>query len=103
MRWPFSKPRNAEDFSNFLGNATTTRKQRLIAECEKYSVTIFIDDSSESSAGVYAQMRAVASEAELERRLLVRKAISKSGWANFIANLALIISIATLVKSIWWP
>ena len=102
MRWPFSKPRNAEDFSNFLGNATPTKKERLIAECKNRSITIFIDDTSESASGVYAQMRAVASEAELERRLLVKKAISKSGWANFIAILALIISIATLVKSIWW-
>ena len=98
-----SKSMDKDDFSGFLSKKTTTNKQRLIIECQKYSISIFVDDASEDSSGVYAQMRAVASEAELERRLLARMAIRKSVHANPISILALVVSVAGLVKSIWWP
>ncbi|MEQ1838241.1 MAG: hypothetical protein ABL858_07905 [Candidatus Nitrotoga sp.] len=81
------------DFSSFLPD--TPPKQQLIEECQKLGVSIYIDDPSEQSAGVYANQRAVASEAELERRLNAKKAIMNaekatklSKWAIFISLLA---------------
>ena len=97
------KSADKDDFSNFLPKEASTKKQKLIRDCKKYSISIFVDDTSESSSGIYAQMRAVASEAELERRLLAKMAVRKSVHANLISILALAVSVASFAKSIWWP
>lgn len=95
----------SSDFSTFALAVPLTRKQLLIEECKKQDVSIYIDDQSEQSAGIYANLRAVASQAELERRLNTRKAIALSERANtlskranIIALLALIVSAIPLVK-----
>lgn len=103
MIWPFSRTSKQEDFSEYFKAAETTRKQQLIAECQRCGVTIFIDDPAEPSSGIYGKLRAVASEAELERRLQTSKAITSARWANIVAGIALLVSIAGLVKSIFWP
>ncbi|WP_225580785.1 hypothetical protein, partial [Pseudomonas sp. PDM16] len=66
----------------------------------KHDVSIYTDDESESSSGVYAELRGVASEAELERRLLTKKSVSKASRANLIAILALIVSVASLIATV---
>ncbi|WP_225580787.1 hypothetical protein, partial [Pseudomonas sp. PDM16] len=77
MKFPFRPKDKATDWDKFLGPASPeTRKQRLIQECKKHDVSIYTDDESESSSGVYAELRGVASEAELERRLLTKKSVS---------------------------
>ncbi|MDE1943802.1 MAG: hypothetical protein KGI47_11745, partial [Betaproteobacteria bacterium] len=68
-------------------------------ECERLGVTPYVDDPSESSYGVYGQLRGVASEAELERRLSAARASKLARFANIIAMLALLVSIAAFVKS----
>lgn len=89
-----------EDFSSFLGQAQVPpNKERLLRECERLGVTPYVDDPSESSSGVYAQLRGVASEAELERRLNAARASMLARYANIIAVLALLVSIVALVKS----
>lgn len=87
------------DFSAFVSAIPLTRKQLLIEECKRQDVSIYIDDTSEQSAGVYAYLRAVAPEAELERRLNAKKAITLARRANVIANCALIVSTIALVVS----
>lgn len=64
-------------------------------------MSVHIDDASETSSGVYAQLRGVASEAELERRLIAKKALGKASWANRIAILALLVAVAAFIKSFW--
>lgn len=89
-----------EDFSSYLGAAQApSNKERLLRECEKLGVVPYIDDSSESSSGVYAQLRGVAPEAELERRLNAARATKLARYANIIAGLALLVSVVALVKS----
>lgn len=95
------------DFSSW-SDTPPKHKQQLIEECQKLGVSIYIDDPSEQSAGVYANQRAVASEAELERRLNAKKAIMNaekatkhSKWANFIAFSVLIVSAIALIKSFY--
>jgi hypothetical protein len=99
MKHMFARKQNDQDFSKYLGETPPTRKQRLLEECTERDVSIYIDDASEQSAGVYAVLRAVASEAELERRLNTKKAVGQSNRANLIAVAALAISIVALVKS----
>jgi len=99
--WPFSRKENIEDWAKFLGRLPpATRKQRLIEECKKYDVSIHIDDSAESSSGVYSELRGVASEAELERRLVAKITIFQSARANRIAIFALVVSLISLVVSL---
>jgi uncharacterized membrane protein len=71
----------------------------MLDECNKKDVSIYIDNPSEQSAGIYAEFRGVASEAELERRLNAKKAVIQSSRANIISIIALIVSVAALVKS----
>lgn len=87
------------DFSAFVPAAPQTRKQLLIEECKKHDVSINIDDPSEQSAGDYAIIRGVVSEAELEFRLNPKRAISLSRRTNVIAFFLLILSAIALVKS----
>lgn len=90
--------KKGSDFSAFVSAVPLTRKQLLIEECEKQGVSMCIDDPSEQSAGVYAIMRGVASEAELEHRLNAKRAISLSRRTNVIAFFVLIVSAIDLVK-----
>lgn len=99
MKRLFARKQNDQDFSKYLGEVPQTRKQRLLEECGKNDVSIYIDNSSEQSSGIYAELRGVVSEAELERRLNAKKAVSQSSRANFIAAIALIVSVVALVKS----
>jgi len=86
------------DFSAFVSAIPLTRKQLLIEECEKQDVSIYIEEPSEQSSGVYSIFRGIASEAELERRLNAKKAIAFSKRANVIAFLIFIVSAVDLVK-----
>lgn len=95
------KESNPEDFSKFLGNSELSRKQKLIEECENLDISIYIDDESETSDGVYSELRAVASEAELERRLNAKNTIRSANHSKYIAILALVISLISLIKSFW--
>ncbi|PIX04716.1 MAG: hypothetical protein COZ77_05065 [Gallionellales bacterium CG_4_8_14_3_um_filter_54_18] len=95
----FARKQNDHDFSKYFGEVPQTRKQRLLEECRKNDVSIYIDNSSEHSSGFYADLRAVVSEAELESRLNAKKAVGQSSRANFIAAIALIVSVVALVKS----
>ena len=100
MKSPFQKNTKKEDFSTFFGETQIpSNKERLLRECEKHGVSPYIDDPSESSSGAYAHLRGVVSEAELERRLIAKKAIGMAKYANIIAILAFLVSVAALVKS----
>ena len=89
-----------EDFSSYVGKAQVrSNKERLLGECKRLGVAPYVDDPSESSSGIYAQLRGVASEAELERRLNAARASKLARYANIIAVLALLVSIVALLKS----
>ena len=90
------------DFSSYLKSEKTSRKQRLISECESLDVSIHIDDAAEASAGAYSGLRAVTSEAELERRINSKKSVRIATRSQFIAIVALVTSIAALIKSFPW-
>ena len=100
MDWPFLKGTDQEDFSACLKDTATSKKKELIAECQRRGVSIFVDDQSESSTGIYAQLRAVASEAELERRLLSVKALGSAQRANVIAWLAMAVAVVGLLAEV---
>lgn len=99
MKQLFARKQNDQDFSKYFSEVPQTRKQRLLEECKKNDVSIYIDNSSEQSSGIYAELRGVVSEAELERRLNAKKAVSQSSRANLVAAIALIVSVVALVKS----
>ena len=98
--WPFPRKRSPEDFSAFLSAESSTKKQALIAECQRRGVSIFVNDSSETSTGVYSQLRAVASEAELQSRLFQSVALCTAKRANIIAWFALAVGLAGLAVAI---
>ena len=100
MRTLFGRKPDGTDFSDYLGVQPQSRKRRLLQECEKHDVSIFVEDESEQSSGVYAAMRAVVSEAELERRLNAKVALRYSKQAGAVAVAALLVSVASLVKSL---
>ena len=100
MRWPFSNRHDPQDFSAYLKDDPSSKKQKLIAECGRLGVSVFIDDPNETSSGVYADMRAVASEAELQSRLNQAVASRTANRANVIAWLALAVGVASLVVAI---
>jgi hypothetical protein len=87
------------DFSTFLPKVPQPRKQQLLEECTKRSISIYDDNPLEQSSGAYSIFRNPASEAELENRLSTKKAIILSKRANFIAFLALIVTTITLAKT----
>ena len=99
MKPLFSKKTKEQDFSRFFGNVPKPKKQLLIEECKKFDVSVYLDDPTESSSGFYAEFRGVASEAELERRLSGVRAVRLSNFANFLAIISLLVSIAALIKS----
>lgn len=94
-----TRKRNDNSFSEYFGETQQTRKQRLLEECKKYDVSINIDDLSENSSGIYAELRGVVSEFELERRLNEKKSIVHLERANNVAILALFVSVIALVNS----
>ena len=96
--WP-TRTIQDQDWSKYISQAPTSQKRRLIEECKKRGVAIFVDDPKETTEGVYSLFRAVASEAELQNRLLTKAAATRSVWANVIAVIALIVSITALIKS----
>lgn len=97
----FHRTSNSDDFTDFLDAPPISRKESLLRNCKKFDVSIYIDDASETSSGVYASMRAVASEAELERRLNAKKAVLQASSANKIAICALIVAIVAFVRSFY--
>ena len=100
MKRMFGQRPKDEDFSTFLGDASIPSKKRLLLEaCKKHDVSPYVDDSTESSSGVYSAIRGVASEAELERRLIVKKTFGLACRAHIVAILAFLVSIAAFVKS----
>lgn len=90
---------NSDDFSRFLGVHHPSRKENLIEECKKLDVSIYIDDGSESSNGVYSELRAVASEAEIDRRLTAKKALISANQSKYIAIISMAVSLIALAKS----
>lgn len=93
------KNSSPEDFSRFLDDHPPSRKENLIEECKKLDVSIFIDDSSETSSGVYSELRAVVSEAELDRRLMAKKALISASQSKYIAIISMGVSLIALAKS----
>jgi hypothetical protein len=89
------------DWSKYFDLPPETRKERLLNECRRNDVSIHIDGPTETSSGINSILRPVASEAELERRLVAKLAIGKSAWANKIAGLSLLVSLISLAVSIW--
>jgi hypothetical protein len=87
------------DFSAFTTGTPPTRKQLLLEKCRKQDVSIYVDDPTEQSAGIYAELRGVVSESELDRRLNAKKVIVLSKRTNVIAYGSLLVSAITLVIS----
>lgn len=96
----FSKKTDNQNFSSFFDGVSKSKKQLLIEECKKHNVSVHLDDPTESSTGIYAELRGVASEAELERRLNAARAIGLSKRSNLIAIIALLVSVVALIKSL---
>ncbi|PUE43433.1 hypothetical protein [Limnohabitans sp. Hippo3] len=96
--WP-RRSADDQDWSRYLSQAPTSSKRLLIEECRRRGVIIFVDDPTETTEGVYSNFRAVASEAELQRRLLGKAASTKATLANVIAAFALVVSVVALIKS----
>jgi hypothetical protein len=88
-----SKPKDT-DFSRFLSRPQPSRKQLIVDKCERKNISIYIDDASEQSAGIYAKFRGVASEAELDRRLIAKQTIT-------LKRLICITSILGLFIAFW--
>lgn len=99
MKRFFSKNTDNQDFSSFLDSVSKSKKQLLIEECKKRNVSVHLDDPTEPLTGIYAELRGVASEAELERRLNAVKAVGVSRCSNLIAIIALFVSVVALIKS----
>ena len=97
MKWRFWKKYDLQDFSNYLPQGPESFKDKLIAECKSAGVSIYVSDSSESSSGAYASLRAVASESELQNRLLQAMAVRTALQANRVAWLALFIGLVGLL------
>ena len=95
----FARKQSDQDFSKYFGEIPKTRKQRLLEECQSNDVSIYIDNPSEQSSGIYAEMRGAVSEAELEQRLNAKRTVAQSNRANVIAAIALIVLVVALVKS----
>jgi len=100
-RWPFSRNAEVLDYSKFFGEIQPTSKQLLIEKCKKAGVSVHVDDATETSTGICAEFRGVASEAELERRLNARTAVYRAMLSNRIAVLALVASLGALAKSVY--
>ena len=100
MNWRFWRKHDPQDFSNYLPEGQASNKEKLIAECQKRGVPIYVADQSETSSGSYAALRAVAPESELHARLLQATAAERARNANRIAWLALVVSMASLIITV---
>lgn len=103
MKVPFTQNRNNNDWESYLGNEfpTKTRKQRLLEECNANDVSLHVDNANEVSDGIYSSMRGVASESELERRLMAKKTYIQSRTSQKIAMWALVISISSFSLALY--
>lgn len=103
MKIPFKKNLNNVDWERYLVNefTTATRKQHLLDECNKNDISIYIDNENEISNGVYSTMRGVASESELERRLITKKTYMQARASKKIAILAIVISAASFLLALY--
>jgi len=99
MKRLFAKNAKDEDLSNYLEGIPKSRKQLLLDECKKRNVSMYLDDPTEPSSGIYAELRAVASEAELEKRLNAKMAVCLARRAHWVAGIALLASLIALIKS----
>jgi len=99
MKRLFVRNKNGQDLLKYFGERPQTRKQRLLEDCKKNDISIYIDNPSEQSSGIYAGFRGIVSEAELEQRLNAKKTVDQSNRANVIAVIVLVVSVVTLVKS----
>lgn len=102
--------KNPADFSYLASDTLKTKKEVLIAECERRQVPIYVDDPTETSAGPYAAMRAVVSEAEMQTRLYAKdaddravRAEKRARRAELLAVCALVIALGSLGRTMqWW-
>jgi hypothetical protein len=101
MPWPFHRKPDPEDFCAYLPKEPSSTKSALIAECRRRGVSIFINDLSEASIGIHSNLRAVASEAELQGPPQQTIAARTASRANIIAWLALLTSLASLIVAIF--
>lgn len=99
----FLRKSKAVDYSKFFGDVLLTPKQLLIEKCKKKAISFYVDNASETSAGLYAEFRGVASEAELEKRLNANAAVYQAMLANKIAITAFVFSLIALLKSFYSP
>lgn len=86
-----------QNFSNFFLKRELTKKENILKRCADLHISPYIDDSSESVPVGGLDMRSVASEAELEKRINEKCAIINSAKANKIAFLALVISAISML------
>lgn len=99
MMFPFFKKQSYQDWVKFIGDRPpVSRKEELIKICQSLDISIYIDDPAEN---VHTPIRAVASEAELERRVLSKKAVKYSLDSRWIALAALIVSSMSLLLDIY--
>ncbi|MEX0739054.1 MAG: hypothetical protein WD071_06915 [Pseudohongiella sp.] len=95
MRFNFLKKNPEHDWVKFFGDLPpATKKSKLIEICGRKDVSIYADDSTENA---HTPLRAVASEAELERRLLAKMSVSYSLQSRRVAIAALIVAIGSLI------
>lgn len=90
-----------EDFSAYLPQGPESVKEKLIAECQRRGISVYINDASETSSGAYAALRAVAPEAELHSRLQQAITVGTARGANRIAWLALFVGLAGLIVAVF--
>ena len=100
LSWPFQRKTDSEDFSSYLSEDLSSSKSALITKCQRQGVSIFVNDTAETSVGVYANLRGVASEAELHSRLQHAMAVRTAVRANIIAWSALLVSLASLIVAL---
>lgn len=98
--WPFPRKEDMPDWDSYLGpHPPKTRKQRLLEECKKLDVSIYVDESPEATSGIYGALRGVPSEAELERRLITKRAVIQTSRRNKIAIVGIVVTIVSIVTS----
>lgn len=99
-KWKFWKRSDPHDFSNYLPKGAESVKEKLIAECRRRGVSVYVNDTSEPSSGVFTSLRAIASEAELQNRLVGVVSLEVAAKANRVAWLALLVGLGGLVVAV---
>ncbi|SRR5260221_11160642 len=96
--------RNAhqQDWTRYFDKPQRSRKKNLIETANKKDVSIYIDDSSETSDGIYSNFRAVVSEAELEKRLAEHKRLflqrATLAFAIFCSSVTAVVWVGAKLK-----